>query len=85
MGFLDKAIKIIPFLVEAISFCEKFIRGKGKAKQDSAISLVMAMLGVAEEATERDLLSDSRVEEAARKCCDAIVALQNAIKAKEGG
>ena len=85
MGYLDKALKIIPYLLEAVGFVERFLK-KGtpsRTKQDSAIALVMSMRGIAETATQTDLLSDTKVETAARKCVDAIVALQNAIQDKE--
>ena len=83
MGFLQSTLKILPFVVEAVQWVERFIRRKGKAKQDAALQMILSMLNIAESATEADLLSDSKVEIAARKVIDAVVALQNVIAEKE--
>ena len=83
MGFLQIGLKLLPYIVEAVNWVEKFIKGKGSDKQDSAIKLVISMLGIAESATEKDLLDDSKVEIAARKVIDAVVALQNVISERE--
>jgi hypothetical protein len=85
MSFLQIGIKLLPYIVEAVNWVERFIKGKGQTKQDAAIKLVMSMLGIAESATEKDLLEDSKVEDAARKVIDAVVALQNVIANKQNG
>jgi hypothetical protein len=82
MGFLTIGLKILPFIVEAVSWVEKFVSRKGKAKQDAAIYLVKSIVGVSEAAHGRDLLDDDAVEDATRKVIDAVVALQNVIASK---
>ena len=85
MGFLSIGLKVLPYIVEAVNWVEKFLT-KGSSstdKQNSAIKLVVSMLGIAESATEKDLLDDSKVEAAARKVIDAVVALQNVISERE--
>ena len=81
-GFLQATLKILPFVVEAVQWVERFVRRSGKAKQDAALQMILSMLTVAESATEKDLLSDSEIESATRKVIDAVVALENIIKAK---
>ena len=83
MGWVTIGLKLLPFIVEAVNWVEKFVARKGQAKQDAAIALVVSMLGIAEAALERDILSDSEVEDAARKTIDAVVALQNIIARKQ--
>jgi hypothetical protein len=83
MGWVTIGLKLLPFIVEAVNWVEKFVARKGQAKQDAAIALVVSMLGIAEAALERDILSDSEVEDAARKTIDAVVALQNVIARKQ--
>ena len=54
----------------------------GKAKQDAVIDLVKNALLAAESITDKDLLSDPDVEAATRGVIDAVVALNNLVKAK---
>tara|TARA_Y100001951_G_C11057935_1_gene139226 strand:+ start:57 stop:311 length:255 start_codon:yes stop_codon:yes gene_type:complete len=82
MGFLQIGMKLLPYIVEAVNWVEKFIKRKGQAKQDAAIQMVLSMLGIAESAKDKDLLNDSDVETATRKVIDAVVALQNVISKK---
>jgi hypothetical protein len=82
MGFLALGLKLLPMIVEAISWVERFITQKGQYKQDAAVYMVKAILGVVETGAARDLLNDDEVEAATRKCIDAIVSLQNLIAAK---
>ncbi len=83
MGWVTIGLKILPFIVEAVNWVEKFVTRKGQEKQDAAIKMCVSMLGIAEAALERDILEDSEVEEAARKTIDAVVALQNIIAKKQ--
>ena len=82
MGWLSLGLKLLPFIVEAGSWVEKFITAKGKYKQDAAIYMVRSSLAVAEVGADRDLLNDDDVETATRTVIDAVVALQNLIAKK---
>ena len=82
MGFLALGLKLLPMIVEAISWVERFITQKGQYKQDAAVYMVKSILGVVEAGAARDLLDDDEVEAATRKCIDAIVSLQNLIATK---
>lgn len=82
MGFLQIGMKLLPYIVEAVNWVEKFIKRKGQAKQDAAIQMILSMLGIAESVKDKDLLNDSDVETATRKVIDAVVALQNVISKK---
>ena len=83
MGWVTIGLKLLPLIVEAVNWVEKFVLRKGKEKQDAAIKLCVAMLGIAEAAVEKDILKDSEVEDAARKTIDAVVALQNILAKKQ--
>ena len=82
MGWLSLGLKLLPFIVEAVNWVEKFITAKGKYKQDAAVYMVRARLAGAEGGADRDLLTDDDVEAATRKVIDAVVALQNLIAKK---
>ena len=83
MGWIAIGMRLFPFIVEAVSWVEKFITSKGKYKQDAAVYMVKSILGVAEQGTNRDLLDDEQVEEATRAVIDAVVKLQNIVAAKQ--
>jgi hypothetical protein len=83
-GWLGIGMKLLPYIVEAVRWVEKFITTKGQYKQDAAIYMVKSILGVAEVGADRDLLNDEKVEEATRKVIDAVVALQNVIEDVRG-
>ena len=83
MGWIALGMKLLPFIVEAVSWVEKFINAKGKYKQDAAVYMVKSILGVAESGANRDLLNDDEVEEATRKVIDAVVALNNIVALKQ--
>jgi hypothetical protein len=83
MGFVQIGLKLLPYIVEAVQWVEKFITSKGKYKQDAAVYMVKSILGVAERGMDRDILNDDEVEAATRKVIDAVVALQNLIASKE--
>jgi hypothetical protein len=86
MGWLAIGMKVLPLIVDAVKWVERFFdSGKGKAKQDAAVAVVMHGLGIVEAAVDRDLLKDEDVENAARRVIDAVVAFQNVLanKAKD--
>ena len=83
MGFVQIGLKLLPYIVEAVQWVEKFITSKGKYKQDAAVYMVKSILGVAERGMDRDILDDDEVESATRKVIDAVVELQNLIASKE--
>ena len=83
MGWIALGMKLLPFIVEAVNWVEKFITAKGKYKQDAAVYMVKSILGVAESGANRDLLNDDEVEEATRKVIDAVVALNNIVTLKQ--
>ena len=83
MGWIAIGMRLFPFIVEAVSWVEKFITSKGKYKQDAAVYMVKSILGVAEQGTNLDLLDDEQVEEATRAVIDAVVKLQNIVAAKQ--
>jgi|TARA_R110000824_G_scaffold53800_2_gene148614 hypothetical protein len=83
MGWLSIGLKVLPYIVEAVSWVEKFITARGKPKQDAAVEMIKKMLGLAEAGTNKDLLNDDEVEAATRKVIDAVVALQNLITKKK--
>lgn len=83
MGWITLGMKLLPFIVEAVSWVEKFITAKGKYKQDAAVYMVKSILGIAEQGTDRDILNDDDVEAATRKVIDAVVALNNIVAAKK--
>lgn len=83
MQWVALGMKLLPFIVEAVQWVEKFITQKGKYKQDAAVYMVRSILGVAEQGTNKDLLDDDDVESATRKVIDAVVALQNVISRKQ--
>jgi hypothetical protein len=83
MQWIALGMKLLPFIVEAVQWVEKFITQKGQYKQDAAVYMVRSILGVAEQGANKDLLNDDDVESATRKVIDAVVALQNVIARKQ--
>jgi len=84
MAWLTLGMKLLPYIVEAVQWVEKFITTKGQYKQDAAVYMVKSILGVVEKGIDRDLLDDDDVESATRKVIDAVVSLQNIIANKRG-
>ena len=82
MGWVTLGMKLLPYIVEAVGWVEKFITQKGQYKHDAAVYMVKSVLGIAEVGTARDLLDDDDVEAATRKVIDAVVALQNVVAKK---
>ena len=83
MKWVSVGLKLLPFIVEAINWVEKFILKKGVEKQDAAVRMTLSMLGIAEEAMDRDILNNKDVEQATRRVIDAVVALQNLVASKQ--
>jgi hypothetical protein len=83
MRWVSIGLKLLPFIVEAINWVEKFIMKKGVEKQDAAVKMTLSMLGIAEEAMDKDIMNDKDVEEATRRVIDAVVALQNLLASKQ--
>ena len=84
MGWISLGLKLLPYIVEAVQWVEKFVTAKGQYKQDAAVYMVKATLGLVEHGTGKDLLDDDDVEKATREVIDAVVALQNMIANKRG-
>tara|TARA_R110000824_G_scaffold27017_5_gene92273 strand:- start:1415 stop:1672 length:258 start_codon:yes stop_codon:yes gene_type:complete len=82
MGWITLGMKLLPYIVEAVGWVEKFVTRKGREKQDAAVYMVKSIVGVAEIADGRDLLDDEEVEDATRKVIDAVVALNNIVSKK---
>ena len=82
MGWLSLGLKLLPFIVEAVNWVEKFITAKGKYKQDAAVYMVRSSLAVADVVADRVVLNDDDVEAGTRLLIDAVVALQNLIAKK---
>jgi len=83
MKWISIGLKLLPFIVEAINWVEKFIMKKGVEKQDAAVKMTLSMLGIAEEAMDKDIMNDKDVEHATRRVIDAVVALQNLLASKQ--
>ena len=83
MGFLQIGLKLLPYIVEAVQWVERFITTKGKYKQEAAVYMGKSSLGVAERGMDRDILDDDEVESATRMVIAAVVALQNLIASKQ--
>jgi len=83
MRWVSIGLKLLPFIVEAINWVEKFIMKKGVEKQDAAVKMTLSMLGIAEEAMDKDIMNNKDVEEATRRVIDAVVALQNLLASKQ--
>jgi hypothetical protein len=84
MGWLGIGAKLLPYIVEAVVWVEKFIKAKGQPKQDAAVHMVQSILGLAEQGADKNLLSNRAVEEATRSVIDAVVKLNNVIASKGG-
>ena len=83
MKWVSVGLKLLPFIVESINWVEKFIMRRGPEKQDAAVKMTLSMLGIAEEAMDKDIMDDGDVEKATRNVIDAVVALQNLLASKE--
>jgi hypothetical protein len=79
MAWIALGMKLLPFIVDAVQWVEKFVTQKGQYKQDAAVYMVKSILGIAEQGTNKDLLDDDDVETATRAVIDAVVKLNNVI------
>jgi|TARA_R110000824_G_scaffold260399_1_gene449060 hypothetical protein len=82
MGWLTLGMKLLPYIVEAVSWVEKFVTEKGQRKQDAAVYMVKSTLNLVEAGANRNLLDDDDVEAATRSVIDSVVHLQNLIAKK---
>ena len=83
MGWISLGMKLLPYIVEAVSWVEKFVSRKGIEKQDAAVYMVKSTLNLVEAGADREILNDSEVEEATRSVIDAVVHLQNLVAKKK--
>ena len=82
-AFIRAGLTLLPMILEAVSWVEKFVNRKGSAKQDACVELGRSMGGIADTATPLDLdLNDADIDSATRKVIDAVVALQNLVAKK---
>lgn len=79
MTWITGALKLIPLAMTAIGAVERFVKGKGKDKQDAAVAMVRDLLPMVEAGIGQDLLDDEKVQSALRKLIDAGVELQNVV------
>tara|TARA_R110001583_G_scaffold75688_2_gene208087 strand:- start:364 stop:621 length:258 start_codon:yes stop_codon:yes gene_type:complete len=81
-AFIKAGLTLLPMILDAVTWVERFVNRRGKAKQDACVELVKSMVGIAEETTPLDL-SDAEVDTATRRVIDAVVALQNLVSKKQ--
>lgn len=85
-AFLNVGLAIAGAIVPGVGEVEAIVKAlpgtKGQQKQDMLVELVKHSLVTAEGLTERDLLDDAEVEAATRAVIDAVVHLDNVVKAK---
>ena len=82
MGWLALGMKLLPYIVEAVNWVEKFVTEKGQRKQDAAVYMVKSTLNLVEVGANRDILDDDKIEAATRSVIDAVVHLQNLVSEK---
>mgnify|MGYP003632682106 CR=1 FL=1 len=82
MGWLALGMKLLPYIVEAVNWVEKFVTEKGKRKQDAAVYMVKSTLNLVEAGANRNILDDDQIEAATRSVIDAVVHLQNLVSKK---
>ena len=82
MGWLALGMKLLPYIVEAVNWVEKFVTEKGQRKQDAAVYMVKSTLNLVEVGANRDILDDDKIEAAKRSVIDAVVHLQNLVSEK---
>ena len=81
-AFIKAGLTLLPMILEAVTWVERFVTRRGKAKQDACVELVKSMVDIAEHTTPVDW-SDAEVDTATRQVIDAVVALQNLIAIKD--
>ena len=82
MGWLALGMKLLPYIVEAVNWVEKFVTEKGQRKQDAAVYMVKSTLNLVEAGANRNILDDDQIEAATRSGIDAVVHLQNLVAEK---
>ena len=82
MGWLALGMKLLPYIVEAVNWVEKFVTEKGQRKQDAAVYMVKSTLNLVESGANRNILDDDQIEAATRSVIDAVVHLQNLVAEK---
>ena len=82
MGWLARGMKLLPYIVEAVNWVEKFVTEKGQRKQDAAVYMVKSTLNLVEAGANRNILDDDQIEAATRSVIDAVVHLQNLVAEK---
>ncbi len=82
MGWLALGMKLLPYIVEAVNWVEKFVTEKGQRKQDAAVYMVKSTLNLVEAGANRNILDDDQIEAATRSVIDAVVHLQNLVAEK---
>ena len=60
-NWIGLGMKLLPWIVEAVKWVEKFISAKGQRKQDAAVYMIKSFVGVAESVTARNLLDDEDI------------------------
>ena len=85
MKWLQIGLKLLPYIVSAVSSIERFFTsGKGKAKEDAAVATVSSILEAVEENAGADLIDNEQIQDAVRKVMQAVVSLQNIIQEVRG-
>ena len=82
MGFLDIGLRLFPLILTSIESVERLVRGKGREKEDAAVTMVDTILRTVEAGTNKALLNDAAVNAATRDVIKAVVSLQNVVKTK---
>ena len=82
MGWLALGMKLLPYIVEAVNWVEKFVTEKGQRKQDAAVYMGKSTLNLVEAGANRNILDDDQIEAATRSVIDAVVHLQNLVAEK---
>ena len=82
MGWLALGMKLLPYIVEAVNWVEKFVTEKGQRKQDAAVYMVKSTLNLVEAGANRNILDDDPSAPATRSVIDAVVHLQNLVAEK---
>jgi ribosomal protein S12 methylthiotransferase accessory factor YcaO len=81
MKWLTIGLKLLPYIVTAVSSIERFFTsGKGKAKEDAAVATVSGILEIVEKGAGKSLIDNEQIQEAVRCVMRAIVSLQNIIQ-----
>ena len=77
--WIGLGFKIVAFIPAIVDTVEKFIAGKGKAKQDAAMDMLGVFITSVEGVVGKELLDEAKVQNALRKVIDAVVAFQNVV------